>query len=553
MAKPVIFIVDDEPQVLNAVERDLRNHYKGDYRLLKAGSGAEALAAAQKLNQRNTPVALFLVDQRMPGMTGVEFLQEALGFYPQAKKVLLTAYSDTEAAIASINRVGLDYYLMKPWDPPEDRLYPVLDDLLSDWIANVPLPFEGIRVAGTLWSAHSHTIKDFLARNQVPYQWLDIEKDPEARKLVESIGDSAHRLPVVFTSEGTALIQPSIRQLAEAIGLYSRPSQPYYDLAIIGAGPAGLAAAVYGASEGLKTILVEKEATGGQAGTSSRIENYLGFPNGLSGADLARRATIQARRLGAEIVTAEEAVDMRAEDSYRYIKLVGSGEISCRTVLISTGVTVRRLDASGIEQLTGAGVYYGAALTEAASYRDQEIAVVGGANSAGQAAMFFSRYASRVTMLVRGSALKYSMSQYLIDQINSVENIHLMFNTEVIEAHGEQQLEGVTVQNKTTGECVSLPVKALFIFIGAVPHTGLVSSLVQRDRAGFIYTGPDIPIHNGRPMGWSLQRDPYLLETSCPGVFAAGDARHGSVKRVASAVGEGAVSVALIHQYLKTV
>lgn len=553
MAKPVIFIVDDEPDVLNAVERDLRQHYRGDYRLVKAGSGQEALKAIMQLKQRNDPVALFLVDQRMPDMSGTDFLAEAIELYPQAKKVLLTAYADTQAAIDSINKIGLDFYLLKPWHPPEQRLYPVLDDLLSDWTANVALPYEGIRVAGTLWSAHSHIIKDFLARNQIPYQWLDIEKDSEALKLVESVSEGQHKLPVVFSSDGRYWIQPSPRELAAQVGLYSQPSRPFYDLAIIGAGPAGLAAAVYGASEGFSTVLIEKQAAGGQAGTSSRIENYLGFPNGLSGADLARRAAMQAKRLGAEIITTEEAVGVRVEDSYRFVRFSSGEELHCRALVIATGVTVRRLPADGVEELTGSGVYYGAALTEAANYRNQDVFIVGGANSAGQAAVFFSRYARKVTMLVRESKLKHAMSQYLIDQIAAIDNITPIFNVNVVSVQGEKRLEALTIENRLTGKQETLPAAALFIFIGAVPHTDLVAGLVERDTAGFILTGSDIPQQNGRPRGWVLKRDPYLLETSCPGVFAAGDVRHSSIKRIASAVGEGAVAVALVHQYLKTV
>jgi thioredoxin reductase (NADPH) len=553
MQKPILFTVDDDPQVLSAVERDLRKHYGGKYRIVKSTSGAEALDAVQKFKRRNSSVALFLIDQRMPNMSGTEFISEAMKLYPQAKKVLLTAYADTEAAIASINKVGLDYYLLKPWDPPEQNLYPVLDDLLDDWQATVPVPYEGIRVAGTLWSSDSHTIKDFLARNLIPYKWLDIEKDEEARLMVENVQKDNIQLPVVFLPDGNYLVKPSMRDLASKVGLYAKASQPFYDLIIVGAGPAGLAAAVYGASEGLRTILIEKEATGGQAGTSSRIENYLGFPQGVSGADLARRATTQARRLGAEILTAEEVTGLRIEDNYRIVRLSDGDEISCHTLLIAVGVTVRTLDVPGIQDLTGAGVYYGAALTEAAYYRDQEIFTVGGGNSAGQAAMFFSRYASRVTMLVRTSSLDFGMSRYLIDQIESTENIRVLFDTEVVEAEGRKHLERIKIVHRNSGDCETLPAAALFIFIGAVTHTHFLDGVVEKDRSGFIYTGPDLFSKGQRPRGWNLKRDPFLLETNVPGVFAAGDVRHGSVKRVASAVGEGAISVALVHQYLKTV
>ena len=553
MPTPVIMILDDEPQVLNAVERDLRKHFRSEYRIVKSNNGQDALDALTKLKQRNTPVALYLVDQRMPKMSGTEFLDEASKLYPQARKVLLTAYADTQAAISSINDIGLDYYLMKPWDPPEENLFPVLDDLLSDWMATVPLPYDGIRVAGTLWSASSHTVKDFLARNQVPYQWLDIELDTEARDLVESVSEGQHRLPGVFFPDGTTLLDPSIQDVAEKLGLQTKAEKPFYDLIIVGAGPAGLAAAVYGGSEGLTTVMIEKEATGGQAGTSSRIENYLGFPQGLSGADLARRATTQALRFGVEILRPQEAVKVGLDDLYRHIELVDGSKISGRAILISTGVNVRRLEVTGVDNLTGAGIYYGAALTEAAYYRDQEVYVVGGANSAGQGAMFFSRYAKKVTMLVRGSSLEAGMSQYLVDQIGNTANIDVLLRSEVLEAIGDSRLEKITISNLDSGISEILPAAAMFIFIGAVPPTDLVSGLVERDRAGFIVTGSDLMVDGKRPKGWKPNRDPYLLETSVPGIFAAGDVRHHSMKRVASAVGEGAVAVALVHQYLKTV
>ncbi len=555
MAKPVILAVDDEPQVLHAVERDLRQQYGSNYRIVKAGSGTEALDVVRKLKQRNDPVALFLVDQRMPSMTGTEFMAEALKVYPDARKVLLTAYADTEAAITSINSVGLDYYLLKPWDPPEHNLYPVLDDLLDEWMANAPLPYDGIRVAGTLWSASSHNTKDFLARNRIPYQWLDIEKDSEARELVEMVseGKEHYELPVVFFPDGEVLFAPTNRTLAEKAGLQTQASQPFYDLIIIGGGPAGLGAAVYGASEGLCTALIEKEATGGQAGTSSRIENYLGFPKGLSGANLAARATAQARRFGAEILTAQEVVRVRVDDPYRAVILGEGAELACRALVVATGVSVKRLDAPGVEQLVGAGVYYGAALTEAAYYRGEDVFVVGGANSAGQGAMFFSLYARKVTMLVRGESLEEGMSQYLVDQINAAENIEVLVSTEVVEAHGDTRLEKITYRNNETGEQLTVPAAAMFIFIGAVPHTELVHGVVELDEYGFIPTGPDL-FHNGRrPKGWTLQRDPYLLETSVPGIFAAGDVRTNVVRRVASAVGQGAIAVSFVHQYLKTV
>ena len=553
MSKPVLFIVDDDLQVLNTVERDLRAHYHGDYRIVKAASGAEALEAVQQLKRRSSPLALFLVDQRMPLMTGTEFLGEAIKVYPEARKVLLTAYADTQAAITSINTLGLDYYLMKPWDPPEEKLYPILDDLLGDWKASVRLPYEGIRVAGTLWSAASHTVKDFLARNQIPYQWLDIEQDGEARAMVEALSIEPPRLPVVFFPDGSTLVAPDLHALAEKAGLHTTAAQPFYDLVIIGGGPAGLAAAVYGASEGLRTVMIEKDATGGQAGTSSRIENYLGFPNGLSGADLARRATTQALRFGVEILNTEEVAGLRAEENLRSVKLASGTEINGHALLMATGVSVRRLEAPGVEALTGAGIYYGAALTEAAFYRGKEIAVVGGANSAGQAAIYFSRFANQVNILIRDVSIENGMSRYLVDQIKATANIRVMTGAEVLEAHGHERLEEIAVADRTTKQVQSLPASAMFVFIGAVPRTDMVDGLLQRDPAGFILTGPDLPRDGDRPRGWPLERDPYFLETSCPGIFAAGDVRHGSVKRVATAVGEGAMAIALVHQYLKTV
>jgi thioredoxin reductase (NADPH) len=553
MAKPVLISVDDEPEVLNAIERDLRQHFQADYRVIKAGSGAEALEVVKQLKQRNDPLALFLVDQRMPQMSGTDFLAEAQRLYPEARKVLLTAYADTEAAIQSINDIGLDHYLMKPWDPPEVNLYPILDDLLSDWLATVPIPFDGIRVAGTLWSPASHDAKHFLARNQVPYQWLDIEASTEAEELVDGVQDRHGRLPVVFFPDGDVLVQPDNLSLAKKVGMQTEASEPFYDLIILGAGPAGLGAGVYGASEGLRTAMIEKEATGGQAGTSSRIENYLGFPKGLSGADLARRATTQAKRLGAEILTAVEAKDVRTEGPYRLVSLSDGSELSCHSLIVATGVTVKELPVPGVKELTGAGIYYGAALTEAANYKDQEVFVVGGANSAGQGAMFFSQYAGKVTILVRGTALEISMSQYLVDQIAANEKIEVVTRTSVIEAHGNDRLEALTIQNHDTGETEQIPAAALFIFIGAVPHSEAVNHVVECNNAGFVLTGSDLMQDGMRPKGWTLKRDPYLLETNVPGIFAAGDVRHGAVRRVASAVGEGAIAVSLVHQYLKTV
>ncbi len=551
MATPVILTVDDEPQVLNAIERDLRSHFRSDYRIVKATSGADAIEAARELKRRNTPLALFLVDQRMPSMSGTEFLAEARELHPEAKKVLLTAYADTEAAIASINDVGLDHYLMKPWDPPEDNLYPILDDLLSDWSANVLVPYDGIRIAGTLWSRRSHDAKDFLARNRIPYQWLDIEADDEARKLVEAAAGEDRRLPVAFFPDGTVLIEPDARALAEKVGLQTQATQPFYDVIIIGAGPAGLGAGVYAATEGLRTAMIEREATGGQAGTSSRIENYLGFPNGISGADLARRATAQAVRFGAEILTAQEVTSVRVEGPYRIVTLGDGSELSAHALIVATGVSVRQLDIPGASEITGAGVYYGAATTEAVNYKGRDVLVVGGANSAGQGAMFLSRYAKLVTMLVRSPSIEQGMSKYLVDQIAGTENIEVVLSADVTEAHGEGRLRSVTYTNVDTGATSSVDADAMFVFIGAAPHTDLVAGLVERSDAGFILTGRDVMPGGKRPKGWA--RDPYSLETSVPGIFAVGDVRQGVMRRVASAVGEGAIAISFVHQYLRTV
>ena len=553
MAKPVILTVDDDPQVLNSVERDLRQHFRGEYRIIKAASGSQALQAVQELKRRNDPLALFLVDQRMPEMTGTEFLTQAIQLYPEARKVLLTAYADTEAAIQSINTLGLDHYLMKPWEPPEQNLFPVLDDLLSDWRAMVTLPYEGIRVAGTLWSPSSHAVKDFLARNQIPYQWLDVEANAQARELVKSTDGGEPRLPVVFFPDGSFLVEPDNPALAAKVGLQTEASRQFYDLVIVGGGPAGLGAAVYAASEGLRTAMVERHSPGGQAGTSSLIENYLGFPKGLTGADLARRASIQARRFGAEIITAVEAAKVRVDGPYRTVACTNGSELNCHALLIATGVTLRRLEIPGAEELTGRGVYYGASLTEAAYYKDQHVVVVGGANSAGQGAMFFSLYASKVTMMLRASSLSKSMSQYLIEQIQKRENIEVRPDTLVTAVSGTGKLDQVTIQDQMTGKVETLPTAAMFIFIGAAPHTDLVADVVERNLSGFILTGQHLFQDGKRPKGWPLKRDPYLLETSVPGIFAAGDVRHGSVRRVASAVGEGGMVVSFVHQYLQTV
>jgi len=553
MAKPVILAVDDDPEVLNAVDRDLRQHFRADYRVMKVGSGAHALETTRQLKKRGSAVALFLVDERMPEMTGTQFLVEAIKLYPDARRVLLTAYADTETAIVAINQIGLDHYLLKPWEPPTERLYPVLDDLLMDWLAKTRPAPDGLRVAGTALSASSYALKDFLSGNQIPYQWVDLDRDAPTRELVSGMPEGMQRLPVVLFPDGTTMVQPSPRELAERLGMQTHAKQPFYDLAVVGGGPAGLAAAVYGASEGLRTILVERYATGGQAGTSSQIENYLGFPSGVSGADLARRATIQAKRFGTEILTAQDVVEIKRNDPYRTIKLSDDSELSCKTVLIAAGMEVRRLDAPGVENLVGSGVFYGAALTEAATYRGRDVFVIGGANSAGQGAMFFSRYARKVTMLIRGPNLSAGMSQYLVDRIADTKNVEVMPNVVVAGVSGDGHLESVSVENVVTRQRCDFPVAAMFIFIGTAPRTGMVADLVERDAQGFILTGRDLMIDGHPPRDWPLIRDPFLFETSVPGVFAAGDVRHGSGKRVASAVGEGSATVSMIHEYLETV
>ena len=551
MAKPTILVVDDDPEVLGAVERDLRQQYRSGYRIMKAASGPEALEAARQLKQRGTLVALFLVDERMPGMSGTELFREVIKIHPESRRVLLTAYADTAAAISGINEVGLDHYLMKPWDPPSEKLYPVLDDLLSDWTARVRPPFEGIRLAGARSSPRSYSVKEFLSNNHVPYQWIDVDQDAPTSELIRAFGDTS-RLPVVFFPDGTHLTAPSNQQLAEKIGLQTRAQKPFYDVVIIGGGPAGLAAAVYGASEGLRTLVVEQSAPGGQAGTSSRIENYLGFPSGVSGADLARRAATQARRFGAEVLT-QETVSLRREDPYRIVRLADGTDISCYAAVLATGVSVRTLDAPGLESLLGIGVYYGAAMTEAATYRAQDVCVVGAGNSAGQGALFFSRYARKLTLLVRGESLQKSMSRYLIDRLTTTASIEVLTNVEVTGVEGTDRLERVLLRDAKTGEKRTLDAAAMFIFVGAKPRTEMVAGFVELDEKGYVLTGPDLPHVDRRPRGWMLDRDPFLFETSVPGIFAAGDVRGGSGKRVAAAVGEGSGTVSMIHRYLETV
>ncbi|MDF5714310.1 MAG: FAD-dependent oxidoreductase [Rhizonema sp. NSF051] len=553
MANPVLLTVDDDPGVLRVIERDLRQEYGNRFRVLRADSGAKALNVLQQIKLRNEMVALCLVDQRMPNMTGVQFLEQAMQISPQTKRVLLTAYADTDAAVSAINSAKIDYYLLKPWEPPHELLYPVLNDLLDDWTSSYRPPFEGIRIIGSRWSSMCHQIKDFLARNHVPYQLLDIEMEEEAREWVAYTQCNISDLPLVIFPDGLYLTQPTYIQIAEKIGLKTRAEMPFYDVVIVGGGPAGLAAAVYGASEGLSTVLIEREASGGQAGTSSRIENYLGFPNGLSGGDLARRAVTQAKRFGVEILTPQEVTDVILQEPYRIVKLSDGTELSCHALLIATGVSYHKLNLSNIDKLTGAGVYYGAAMSEALSCINEDVYIVGGANSAGQAAVYISKYARHVTMLVRGDSLTKSMSKYLIDQILAIENISVQPYSSVVEVHGESNLEAITIANAKTGEKQTVSTKLLFILIGARPHTEWLTDAVERDEQGFILTGPSLMRDGRSPKGWTLDRQPFLLESSIPGIFVAGDVRNGSVKRVASAVGEGAIAVQFIHQYLSKV
>jgi len=556
MAKPVLLTVDDDPEVLRAVERDLRRRYAERYRVLRADSGATALEALRGLKRRGDAVALLLVDQRMPQMNGVEFLGRAMNIFPNAKRVLLTAYADTDAAISAINDARIHHYLLKPWDPPKEHLYPALDDLLDDWMGSFRPPFEGVRVLGTRWSPHSYAIRDFLARNQAPYQWIDVEtagQAAEVRSLIEAAGAESSSLPKVLFPDGTSLADPSLSELAEKLGLRMRPGVAFYDLVIVGGGPAGLAAAVYGASEGLSTVLIEMEAPGGQAGMSSRIENYLGFPSGLSGGDLARRAVAQARRFGVEILSPQRVTGVSVEGPSRVVKLSAGSDIGCKVLLIATGVAYRKLDVPGVERLQGCGVYYGAAMTEAISCEGEDVYIVGGANSAGQAAMYFAKFARKVVMLVRGESLSFSMSQYLIDQIKKTPNIQVQARSQVVEVHGDTHLEAISIRYGDKDSTTTVPTNLLSIFIGAEPNTDWLSGVVERDERGFILTGADLMRDGKRPAGWQLERNPYWVESSVPGVFAAGDVRYGSVKRVASGVGEGSIAVQFTHQYLSEV
>lgn len=547
MAKPVLLAIDDDTSVLEAVVQDLRRQYGEHYRIVRAASGQAALDICRQLKERGDTVALFLSDQRMPGMTGVELLQQAMVPYPEAKRVLLTAYADTEAAIRAINSAKIHYYLNKPWDPPEEKLYPILDDLLEAWKQGYKPPFEGIRVVGMRWSSTDHAVRDFLSRNRIPYQWLNPEQSPEALPLLREKGIDDAKLPVVLFGDGTALVQPSTTELAAKVGLRTEARQEFYDVVVIGAGPAGLAAGVYGASEGLRTLIVEAEAPGGQAGSSSRIENYLGFPSGLSGEELGKRAFLQATRLGAEFLT-QRVTCIRSENQYHIVQMEDGREVTCHVCVISTGVSYCKLDIPGEDRFSGAGMYYGAAQTEAISCADEEVYIVGGANSAGQAAMHFSRYASKVRMLVRGDSLTRSMSKYLIDQIEGTSNIVVETRSELARLSGDGHLECLTIKTPS-GEEVR-PASSVFVFIGAAPKTGWLPDNIALDEKGFVLAGPDLKT---KQVGaWKLDRDPYLLETSVPGIFVAGDVRYNSVKRCASAVGEGSIAIQFVHQYLAT-
>jgi thioredoxin reductase (NADPH) len=547
MARPILLAVDDDVSVLEAVIQDLRREYGSEYRVMRAASGQAALDTLAQVKARQEPVALIVSDQRMPGMTGVEFLERAKEIYPDARRVLLTAYADTEAAIRAINTARIHYYLNKPWDPPEEKLYPVLTDLLGDWKAGFRPPFEGLRVIGNRWSLQDHRLRNFLSRNHVPYRWLDIASNEEAIKLLAERDLKPEQLPAVLFPDGTVLAEAEPEALAARVGLRTQATQDFYDMTVVGAGPAGLAAAVYGASEGLKTLIIEPDAPGGQAGSTSRIENYLGFPSGITGADLGRRAHVQASRFGAEFLT-QRATGLRIDGQYRFIKLADGREVSSHVVLLAPGVQYRKLGIPGADDLTGRGIYYGAALVEAAACKDEEVFVVGGANSAGQASLHFAKYACKVTMLVRGEGLSVTMSKYLIDEIARTSNIVVESGTQVVRAEGNGHLEALTLQGP--GGETRVPATSLFVFIGAEPGVEWLPGSVLRDEKGFVLAGPDLRHEGKMPTTWKEDREPFLLETSVPGVFVAGDVRHGSVKRVASAVGEGSIAVQFAHQYL---
>lgn len=552
MTKPLIITIDDDLEVLHTLTQDLRHQYEAFFRVLPSSSSQKVLETLPKLKQRNDCIALFLADQRMPHMSGVEFLEKTIDFFPHAKRALLTAYADTNAAIAAINKAKIDYYFMKPWLPPEINLYPVLNDLLEIWQASFRPPFEGVQVIGDRWLPQTHQIKDFLARHHVPYFWRDIEKDKQANQLVISTKSDSSQLPLVFFPDGSHLKAPSNLEVAQKIGLKTRAEMPFYDLIIVGGGPAGLAAAVYGSSEGLNTVLLEREAPGGQAGTSSRIENYLGFPTGLTGGDLAKRAVAQAYKFGTEILTPQEVTRVRVEGQYRVVTLADGTELSCHALIIATGVAYTRLKVPGSKRLISAGLYYGAAVSQAVSCSGDKVYVVGGANSAGQAAMCLSEYARSVTLLVRGDSLNRKMSKYLIDRIEATGNITVKLFTQIVEVLGKKKLEAIHLANSKTGEVYSTSANALFVFIGSKPNTNWLQGLVEQDEKGFILTGSDLLQRKTSPQKWSLERVPFSFETSVPGIFAIGDVRYQSIKRVASAVGEGSVAVRFVHQYLSS-
>jgi len=548
MNKPIILAVDDDTQVLRAIRQDLRNQYKKDFKILSTDNAQEALDSLIELKNKGEEVALFVSDQRMPIMQGVDFLEKAMKIFPKAKKVLLTAYSDTDAAIKAINEVQLDHYLIKPWDPPQEMLYPTLDDLLDEWLSDFIPPFIGLRVIGHSFSAESHAIKDYLASNRIPYRWLDSLQSEEAIQLIENNQLKSSDLPAVLLEDGSFVLRPSKTELAEMLGLSPNASSDLYDVVIIGAGPAGLAAGVYGASEGLKTLVLEKHAPGGQAGTSSRIENYLGFPKGLSGSDLARRALTQAIRLGAEILSPIEVIQIEWADQHKLIHLDNGKQLLSKSVVITSGVNYRKLEKEGISELTGAGIYYGAASTEASACIDKPIFIIGGGNSAGQAAMYLSRFAAQVSILIRKDNLSITMSAYLIDQINNTENIQVMPCSEIVSAAGQDKLEGLRIQNLVTSEIAEHPASALFIFIGAKPITDWLNEDILKDSKGFVLTG--LEARKAKNKKEAKGRQAFSLETSVPGVFAAGDVRSGAMNRVASAVGEGAMAISYVHQYL---
>ncbi|GAA1818858.1 response regulator [Luedemannella flava] len=550
MSRPVLLTVDDDPAVSRAIARDLRRRYGEQYQVVRAASGPEALDALRELKLRGGRVAAILADYRMPHMSGVDFLEQAMDLFPAARRALLTAYSDTDAAIAAINVVDVDYYLLKPWEPPEEKLYPVVDALIEAWQATGEPEVTEVKVVGHRWSAPSFAMRDFLARNHVPYRWYGAD-EPEGRRLLDAAGLDEGAVPLVVTPDGTPLAAPGTAAVAAAVGLATAPAADFYDLAIIGGGPAGLGAAVYGASEGLRTVLVERMAVGGQAGQSSRIENYLGFPDGVSGDQLTDRARRQAAKFGAEVLAAREVTGLEVRGSARVVRFADGSEVAAHTVLLATGVAYRPLTAPGVAELTGRGVYYGSAATEAPECAGEDVYIVGGANSAGQAAVFFARHAARVTLLVRGDSLARSMSHYLIEQLAALPNVQTRTGTVVTEAHGDARLEAISVRD-ADGACETLKAGHLFVFIGAQPPTDWLCAQVRRDEQGFVCTGADLLVEGRRPPGWQLPRDPYHLETSVPGVFAAGDVRAGSVKRVASAVGEGAMAVNLVHRYLET-